>query len=116
MSGLRPPSLGPLLGHTTATSCRLWIRAEDSGDHGAVKARDRRTIGMISLLKDNGKPDPNRTYYFRLWREYDRTGSFTLGETKSFEQEKDRPLEPNKAYRVRMAMLSLDDSFDEDEE
>ena len=115
MSSFRAPGLGPIVGHTTSHSCRLWIRGADPRDSGADIAEDRRTIGIISVLKDSGDPDPKRTYYFRLHREFDRTGTFNLGVTKSFGLEKDQPLDPDKRYRVRMATLSFDDSFENDE-
>ncbi|MFP3536453.1 MULTISPECIES: hypothetical protein [Pseudomonas] len=43
MSTLRTPSLGPIVGHTTDTSCRLWIAASDALDEKGV-AEDIRTI------------------------------------------------------------------------
>ncbi|MCR9141039.1 MAG: alkaline phosphatase family protein [bacterium] len=65
MTHLRPPGLGPIIGHTTATSTRLWIRGDDDSDE--------RTIGVAALfLKNNKRPVSIR--YFRLRREYDRTG------------------------------------------
>ena len=81
MSSIRPPALGPIVGHTTSNSCRLWIRAGDPSDAKSTLSEDRRTIGVITVL-DKGKPVPassTRTAYFRLHREYDRTGTINLG-------------------------------------
>jgi alkaline phosphatase D len=127
MSSVRPPGLGPIVGHTTAHSCRLWIRADDPADKGANLNEDRRTIGVITVLTDAGKADPtdpSRTYYFRLRREYDRTGTFNLGVDNSFRIESEEPgpapaqagtLQPNKQYRVRMGTITLDDPLPNDE-
>jgi len=116
MSSLCAPALGPIVGHTTPRSCRLWIRAADPRDSGATLAEDRRTIGIITVLQGNDKPDLQRTYYFRLRREFDRTGTFNLGvETSLGGGGKPLPLQPNTRYRVRMAFLSLHDRFENDE-
>jgi len=127
MSRVRIPKLGPIVGHTTDHSCRLWIRAEDPGDRGGELAEDSRTIGVLTVLTDEGRADPQRTYYFRLAREFDRTGTFNLGLDRSFRigQPEDGqpvppaagepvPLQPDTLYRVRMGVLALDDAFDND--
>jgi alkaline phosphatase D len=119
MSSIRQPRLGPIVGHTTSNTCRLWIKAGDPGDNGGALAEDRRSIGVITVLKSNGEADPNdpkRTNYFRLHREYDRTGTFTLGEEKGLNS-KGQPfvLTPNTTYRVRMGTLALDDVLDNDD-
>ncbi len=133
MSGLRAPGLGPVVGHTTATSCRLWIRADDPEDEGVVLASDRRTIGIIGIVeKGPGKPgsrEIKQAWYFRLHREFDRTGTFVLGEDVSLgfhtndrrfgiaaaAVEKAKPLAPDTEYTVRMATLSVDDPVPTDE-
>ncbi|MDR4507745.1 MAG: alkaline phosphatase family protein [Candidatus Brocadiaceae bacterium] len=119
MSSIRPPSLGPIVGHTTSNSCRLWIRAADPGDNDANLDENRRTIGVITVLKDNDEPDPGdtkRTYYFRLHREYDRTGTFNLGKEKGLNRDGDMfALTPDTTYKVRMGTLALDDAFDNDQ-
>ena len=80
MSSLRQPGLGPIVGHTTDSSCRLWIRAGDPQDEGAVLSSERRTLGVLAVTDRNGKPIANPpAYYFRLHREFDRTGTFNLG-------------------------------------
>ncbi len=120
MSTLRKPSLGPIVGHTTHNSCRLWIAASDALDEKSM-AEDRRTIGIIGVVGKNGKVKPGDIFYFRLRREYDRTGTFNLGVDKSLWKDeteesklKPYPLEPGMTYRVRMASLNLDDAYPND--
>ena len=118
MSTIREPQLGPIVGHTTDHSCRLWIRAKDPSDKGSSLSDDRRTIGVITVL-DRGQAvsnDPKRSAYFRLHREYDRTGTFNLGE-ESCIAAKGKPftLKPNTKYDVRMGTIALDDAQDFEE-
>lgn len=129
MSGLRVPGLGPIVGHTTDRTCRLWIRAGDPEDEGALLDPNRRSIGVIALVnrkrvvRTGGKPI---AYYFRLQREFDRTGTFVLGGDCALgrhpsdgipesKQDKPHPLEPDTVYTVRMATLTLDDPMPDDE-
>jgi len=127
MSALRAPGLGPIIGHTTSTSCRLWIRAEDPEDEGVNLASERRTVGVIGIVhvdpKDERKKTVRDAWYFRLQREFDRTGTFVLGKDVALGQheydraageppgklDKTKPLAPDTEYIVRMATLSLDD-------
>ena len=51
MSSLRPPGLGPIVGHTSDGTCRLWIRAGDPEDEGAELSSERRTIGVLAVLQ-----------------------------------------------------------------
>ena len=131
MSMLRPPGLGPIIGHTTASSCRLWIQAgkldEDAAPMSPIDA-NRRTIGVIGLLSD---PDATKArilkaYYFRLHREFDRTGTFELGCDVALglhatdgvppsKQDKPYVLKPDSPYIVRMATLSLDDPLEDED-
>jgi len=126
MTSLRAPGLGPIVGHTTDTSCRIWIRAGDPADSGARLNEDRRTVGVIGLVNRNRIGD---AAYFRLQREFDRTGTFLLGADVSLgEHPNDRvleqrerpkarlaapqqaaPLTPDTSYRVRVGTLTLDD-------
>jgi alkaline phosphatase D len=136
MSMLRPPGLGPIIGHTTDRSCRLWIQAgklEDEGPMSPLSA-NRRTIGVIGVLSE--KPDDKappkapieivKAYYFRLHREFDRTGTFELGVDVALglhesdgvpkaQQDKPYELKPNTDYTVRMATLSLDDPLEDED-
>ena len=86
MSSLRPPGLGPIVGHTTESTSRLWIRAGDPEDEGAALSSERRTLGVLAVIEKNGATiaDPP-AYYFRLHREFDRTGTFNLGKDISLE-------------------------------
>lgn len=117
MSSLRKPSLGPIVGHTTENSCRLWIAAGDPVVD-IKEAEDKRTIGVIGVVdsKTNSVPE-GHVYYFRLKREYDRTGTFNLGKDVSLwvkEGEKGEPfkLKPDTVYTIRMSTITLDDSLD----
>jgi len=126
MSALRPPGLGPVIGHTTATCCRLWIRAGDPEDEGVRLSSERRTVGVIGIVgggKGAAKKTISDAWYFRLQREFDRTGTFLLGEDVELGRhaldrrpdesrsvvKKAKPLSPDTEYTVRMATLSLDD-------
>jgi len=126
MSSLRVPSFGPIVGHTTDTSSRIWIRGAQQGDRGADLDEDKRTIGVIAMVSKNDVAIPHgkqRAYYFRLHREYDRTGTFNLGADNNFRKtnaqskavERAVPLEPNTTYGVRVGSLTLDDPVSNDE-
>jgi len=119
MSSLREPGRGPIVGHTTTTTCRIWIRADDPDDEGADLDENRRTIGVIAVIEEDGKPipEPNReVHYFRLHREFDRTGTFNLGVDSSIGTAKaSAKLKPGKKYVVRVGTLTIDDPFPNDE-
>ncbi|WP_297809429.1 alkaline phosphatase D family protein [uncultured Methylophaga sp.] len=111
MSSLRPAQLGPIVGHTTDTTSRIWIRGA-AGDEGADVNAHRRTVGVIAITHENDRrPRKKRVYYFRLRREYDRTGTFTLGEEVGLKPADNRPvpLKPNTHYTVRVGTLHIDD-------
>jgi alkaline phosphatase D len=113
MSGLRVPHLGPIVGHTTSTTAKLWIRAQDPNDSDIRLANDCRTLGVIAILAEGGVDLPDAKvpiYYFRLRREYDRTGVFVLGESGGIKNDKKFALKPDTAYTVRTATLTLDDT------
>lgn len=117
MSSLRAPGLGPIVGHTTTNSCRLWIRAGDPEDKGVSLSSERRTVGVLMVLKKNDTaiPEPP-VFYFRLRREFDRTGSFNLGEERSLGGRGEvYPLEADARYHVRIGTLTIDDPFSDDE-
>lgn len=111
MSSLRPAQLGPIVGHTTDTTSRIWIRGA-AGNEGADVNAHRRTVGVIAITYENGRrPKRKRVYYFRLRREFDRTGTFTLGEEVGLKPRDNTPipLKPETEYRVRVGTLHIDD-------
>ena len=121
MTALRPAGLGPIIGHTTDTTCRVWAQAPGHGAPG-TRESDRRTVGVIGIVsKDRKRVKP--AYYFRLPREFDRTGSFVLGEHVALgrcEKDIDKPdeaipLEPDTDYIVRVGTLAVDDPMPDDE-
>jgi alkaline phosphatase D len=128
MSALRPPGLGPIIGHTTDTTCRLWIQAGKIGDEDIMSdlSANRRTVGVIGVMsgKDAQTAVVKDAFYFRLHREFDRTGTFVLGEHVALGRHEDDvgldgapdkpvPLTPDSEYTVRMATLSLDDPLED---
>jgi alkaline phosphatase D len=91
MNTLRVPSVGPIVGHVTSTSARIWIR-------GCSDDKEMRTMGVAALYSNN-KYVRNSVRYFRMQRQYDRTG------TVDFEK-----LTSDTTYVVRVASLALDSS------
>ena len=74
------------MGHTTDRSCRLWIQAPLSEVAKVESEEDRRTLGVLIVTTRAGAPIPANerpVFYFRLRREFDRTGTFVLGEERS---------------------------------
>lgn len=126
MSTIRKPTLGPIVGHTTHASSRLWISALDPEHLGRSRDSENRTIGVIAVAtRSSGQQTPTvkpeYIYYFRLRREYDRSGSFNLGvDTGLWEGHDGKTpsdvfeMTPNKVYVVRMAVLNVDDAFPDD--
>jgi alkaline phosphatase D len=131
MASLRPPGLGPIVGHTTHDACRIWIRASDPGDEKAALDENRRTVGVIGVVVRRNQI--GRAWYFRLHREFDRTGTFLVGkdvqlgyyEQDYLAQGKEMPetlpravgpvaLEPDKEYTVRVGTLTVDDPMPND--
>ena len=119
MATLRLPGLGPVVGHTTATTSRIWVRASPDTDDGDHPGSSLRTIAVIGVThRDAKKLDPMRTFYFRLRREFDRSGSINLG-VDTINLGADMPdfrLEPDTEYEVRTGCLVLDDPVDDDAE
>jgi alkaline phosphatase D len=132
MASLRAPGLGPIVGHTTDTTCRIWIRAADVADKKLEE--DRRTIGVIGIVGGGKNPEITDAWYFRMQREFDRTGAYTLGEDRQlgwypsdFKDEGKKepanlkkgivspPLDPDTEYTVRLGTLTLDDPLKETE-
>jgi len=110
MSQLRPAGLGPIVGHVTHEGARVWIRAGDPDDEGASIARHRRTLGVAAICEKGKRFTRGRVHYFRLQREYDRTGTFTFGfETGLGDDEPSAKLTPDTEYQVRVGTLTVDD-------
>ena len=117
MSGLRAPQLGPIVGHTAHDRCRLWIRGRAPRDEGVHLGAELRTVGVIGVCNEQGRLLKDASgqpwaYYFRLHREFDRTGTFVLGQDVSLGEQDGPgpfPLEPDTEYRVRLATLTVDD-------
>lgn len=133
MTSMRAPGLGPIVGHTSDTTCRIWIRAGDPADKKAELDKNRRTVGVIGFVEGN-PPKIGDVWYFRLHREFDRTGTFQLGSDRSlgwysddFKDEgkaepaplpkgvKSEPLKADTEYVVRVGTLTLDDPAADDE-
>lgn len=106
MSVLCKPSLGPIIGHTTDTTCRIWIRGADPDDRGAYQHSNRLTVGVIALTEANSDPV---VYYFRLHRKNDRTGTFTLGKDPCIKSGSvSQPLTPKTTYKARVGVIIVD--------
>ena len=117
MSSLRPAQLGPIVGHTTDKTARLWIRGGLANGRANVD-RHRRTLGVIAIIEEGGRrPRSKLVHYFRLRREYDRTGTFTLGGEIGIKPrvKKPRLLSPDTEYVVRVGTLTVDDPNPEDD-
>ena len=113
MSSIRSPFLGPIVGHTTSTSCRLWVQAGDPNDQGITLSENRRTIGIITILDRQKQPvySAENTAYFRLHREFDRTGTYNIGIDPTTGGGPPFELKPNTKYTVRLGTLTLDDAY-----
>jgi alkaline phosphatase D len=134
MASIRAPGLGPIIGHTTDTTCRVWIRGGDPGDTDVHLDANRRTVGIVGVVEGKRQPRIGRAWYFRLQREFDRTGTFVLGSDvqlghhsidfadqgieppeKLPSKLKSEPLEPDTEYTIRVATLTVDDPMPDDE-
>ena len=116
MATLREPSLGPIVGHTTDTTSRIWIRGADPNDRGANQHSKRLTVGVIALAEANKQAITNPVvYYFRLHRDNDRTGTFTMGEDSCIKSGSvSQPLTPNTAHKARVGVIIVDGPFKDD--
>lgn len=111
MSSLRAAGVGPIVGHTTDTSARIWIRADPETDSSGSLDSETRTVGVIGIIAPEGAGPPRKLYhYFRLHREFDRSGTINLGADRGTFK-----LAPDTGYVVRVGTLLLDDPIDDDE-
>ncbi len=108
---LRAAKVGPIVGHTTDISARIWVRADSQTDTSIGLDSGIRTIGVIAVIsKDGEELYPKPCYYFRLKREFDRSGTINLGSDQGTDT-----LVPDSRYVVRVGTLLLDDPIDDDE-
>ena len=112
MAKLQAPGLGPIVGHTTRNTAGIWIRAGSDLDDGGESERNLCTVAAIRVTHRNGERlDPTPTFYFRLRRDFDRTGTIVLGtHTPGFE------LEPGTHCIVKVGYLILDNAYDDEDE
>lgn len=111
MSSLRAAGLGPIVGHTAATCARIWVRADPKADAANALDAETRTLGVIAVLSEGGaEPSGEPCYYFRLRREFDRSGTIYLGDEAGT-----APLKPDTDYVLRAGTLLLDDPIDDEE-
>ncbi|MFB3061074.1 MAG: hypothetical protein ACE10C_06840, partial [Candidatus Binatia bacterium] len=76
-------------------------------------------ICLLAVIKKNGKrPDAAKnaffSAYFRLKREFDRTGTYTLGAESDGSKSSKFSLESDTKYHVRLGTLALDDPYRDD--
>ncbi len=115
MSTLRKPTVGPIIGHTTDTSCKVWISAVTEDDWNIQNSESNRTIGVLALIS-KGKINGKNIFYFRLKREYDRSGVFNIGRDTSLDSSTpSEALKPGQQYEVRVAIMRLDDALHNDD-
>jgi alkaline phosphatase D len=127
MTTLSAPGLGPIVGDTTDTTCRIWIRAAHAQDTDVAHDDSGRTVGILGMV--NAGNTIGDAWYFRLHREYDRTGSFKVGsdvqlglDASDIAMERTArpgaavpnaqvaaPLTPNTPYVARIATFTLND-------
>mgnify|MGYP002717039568 CR=1 FL=1 len=99
-------------------------------DRGADLSSSGRTIGVGAIVSEGGKALRSPpAFYFRLHREFDRTGTFFLGRDLCITQytyaddgsrtpapgQAPVPLKADTVYRVRLGTLVMDDAFPDDE-
>ena len=112
MSRLRSAHLGPIIGHVTHETARIWIRAGDPIEADFENAGIQRTLGVVAIREADAGHEfsGDRTWYFRLHREYDRTGTFTFGRSRGLGSDERSPfLAPDTRYEIRVGTLSVDD-------
>gem|GEM_PF-5886177 len=109
-------------------------QSRHAGDQGPNLDENKRTVGVIGVVEEKqGKPAIGRAWYFRLPREFDRTGTFRLGVDVQLgfypddfrDQGKSVPknvpeampmvLAPDTNYVVRLGTLTIDDPLPNEE-
>ena len=103
-----PPEMGPIVGHTTANTAKVWIKAKTPTDaYGSSSV----AVGLAVIVAKDGQEllEP-KGMYFPISREHDLSGVVELGRAPSvdgFSSEVGQ-LEPNAEYKVRLGYLSFD--------
>src|SRR3546814_1342186 len=92
-------------------------RAKLRTDEGLREVRDS-LVGQVKAELQKATDGKAHTlpplYYFRLHREYDRTGTFCFGEDCCLSGVPSQPLKPDTAYIALLATLVVDDPFADD--
>lgn len=112
MAGLTAPGVGPIVGHVTHNSARIWTRADQVIDQDVNSQTTRRTLGVLGIFQigENKVPVGNvPCFYFRMRREFSRTGTITVGHKVNVWKDKPYPLKPDTRYVFRVGILTLDD-------
>ncbi len=112
MTRLTTPGLGPLIGHVDDRSARIWVRADLDVAGEVASDQNTRTLGVLGILQEGDKRHEAGSapcFYFRLQREFSRTGTITIGHDLNVWKGNPYPLKPDTRYVVRAGILSLDD-------
>jgi alkaline phosphatase D len=70
---LKPATVGPIVGHTTPTSCRIWMRGDVMIENGSA----RRCHGLVRYRR-KGDPDWQPPLLNKLEAHFDGTGVFVI--------------------------------------
>ena len=112
MTRLTVPGLGPIIGHVTHESVRIWARADRSTALEVSSGANVRTLGVLGIFEQGSKRFARGEvpcFYFRLPREYSRTGTITIGHKLNPWKDKKYLLQPDTRYVARVGVLHLDD-------
>ncbi|MEM7350564.1 MAG: alkaline phosphatase D family protein [Acidobacteriota bacterium] len=93
---VHPPNVGPIIGHTTKNSVRLWGRGQRHGPRDSP----RRVFGVAEVRRE-GK-DTSETRFFKMLPKFDFTGIVEFSGLKS-----------DKPYRYRMGYVLAEMEPDE---
>ncbi len=104
---------------TCVTATTPIVRcSDDTHDDDSRLSSEHRTIGVVAVTQVNGTeidPDQLEVFYFRLRREYDRTGTYFFGSDDCLSGKAPTPLTPDTRFVVRVGTLTIDDPFGDDE-
>ncbi len=91
---VRPVTVGPIVGHTTDTTVRLWGRGAPPPSLGS-----QRCYGVAQLL-EAGSTTPAQGHYFKLLPEDDYTGSVDFGGFATANEAQQERLRLEEAYQA----------------